>query len=104
MPLARNPARARACCDRSGGGERDPLAFPPPQRELVAGVGVGAAVAAGAKLASDLTHEHDWLRGRVVDPLGHEWEIGRSSAQRLAVGAPALIHSVVSIARHRRAA
>jgi|Tabmets5t2r1_1033131.scaffolds.fasta_scaffold26460_2 hypothetical protein len=67
------------------GGERDPLAFPPPQRELVAGVGVGAAVAAGAELASDLHTSTTGSGGRVVDPFGHEWEIGRPlSASRSA--------------------
>jgi PhnB protein len=36
-----------------------------------------AAVAAGAELSSQVTEEHGWLLGRVVDPFGHEWEIGR---------------------------
>jgi PhnB protein len=35
------------------------------------------AVEAGGKLASAVTEEHGWLLGRVVDPFGHEWEIGR---------------------------
>jgi PhnB protein len=37
-----------------------------------------AAVVAGATLKSDVAEEHGWLVGRVVDPFGHEWEIGRS--------------------------
>jgi PhnB protein len=35
------------------------------------------AVAAGATEKSPVDHEHGWLVGRVVDPYGHEWEIGR---------------------------
>jgi PhnB protein len=35
------------------------------------------AVEAGGKLASSVSEEHGWLLGRVVDPFGHEWEIGR---------------------------
>jgi len=34
-------------------------------------------VVAGAELRSQVTEEHGWLLGRVVDPFGHEWEIGR---------------------------
>jgi PhnB protein len=35
------------------------------------------AVAAGASPAGDMTDEHGWRLGRIVDPFGHEWEIGR---------------------------
>jgi PhnB protein len=38
---------------------------------------VEQAVAAGASETSAVTHEHGWLLGRIVDPFGHEWEIGR---------------------------
>ena len=34
-------------------------------------------VAAGASETSAVTNEHGWLLGRIVDPFGHEWEIGR---------------------------
>ncbi len=34
------------------------------------------AVAAGATDLSPVTEEHGWLLGRIVDPFGHEWEIG----------------------------
>jgi PhnB protein len=34
------------------------------------------AVAAGASEASVVSEEHGWLLGRIVDPFGHEWEIG----------------------------
>jgi PhnB protein len=36
-----------------------------------------AAVTAGARLTSQVGEEHGWLVGCVVDPFGHEWEIGR---------------------------
>jgi PhnB protein len=34
------------------------------------------AVAAGAAELSPVGDEHGWRIGRVVDPFGHEWEIG----------------------------
>ena len=37
-----------------------------------------AAVAAGATEKSPVAEEHGWRVGRVVDPFGHEWEIGKS--------------------------
>lgn len=35
------------------------------------------AVAVGATEDSPVGDEHDWRLGRIVDPFGHEWEIGR---------------------------
>ena len=35
------------------------------------------AIAAGATEKSPASDEHGWRLGRVVDPFGHEWEIGR---------------------------
>jgi PhnB protein len=35
------------------------------------------AVAAGATQMSPVGREHGWLLGRLVDPSGHEWEVGR---------------------------
>jgi PhnB protein len=35
------------------------------------------AVQAGATAAAEVTDEHGWRLGRVTDPFGHEWEIGR---------------------------
>ena len=35
------------------------------------------AVAAGAEGKSTVDEEHGWRVGRVVDPFGHEWEIGK---------------------------
>jgi PhnB protein len=34
------------------------------------------AVAAGAVQTSMVDDEHGWRLGRIVDPFGHEWEIG----------------------------
>lgn len=38
---------------------------------------VRAALAAGATQKSPVANEHGWLLGRLVDPSGHEWEVGR---------------------------
>jgi PhnB protein len=35
------------------------------------------AVAAGATEVYPATNEHGWRLGRIVDPFGHHWEIGR---------------------------
>jgi PhnB protein len=37
---------------------------------------VRRAVAAGATETSPVGDEHGWRLGRIVDPFGHEWEIG----------------------------
>jgi PhnB protein len=37
---------------------------------------VRQAVAAGATETSRTSDEHGWRIGRIVDPFGHEWEIG----------------------------
>jgi PhnB protein len=37
---------------------------------------LGQAVAAGATESSPVREEHGWLVGRIIDPFGHEWEIG----------------------------
>jgi PhnB protein len=34
------------------------------------------AAAAGASVTSPVGDEHGWRLGRIVDPYGHEWEIG----------------------------
>ncbi|MGO9961286.1 MAG: VOC family protein [Solirubrobacteraceae bacterium] len=38
---------------------------------------VDQAVGAGASELSRVGDEHGWRLGRIVDPFGHEWEIGR---------------------------
>jgi PhnB protein len=35
------------------------------------------AVRAGATPASEMADEHGWRLGRIFDPFGHEWEIGK---------------------------
>jgi PhnB protein len=35
------------------------------------------AVAAGATEMAPVTEEHGWRMGRIADPFGHHWEIGR---------------------------
>ena len=35
------------------------------------------AVAAGAREVVPVSDEHGWRLGRIVDPFGHHWEIGR---------------------------
>jgi PhnB protein len=35
------------------------------------------AVAAGATPVSPVAEEHGWRSGRLRDPYGHQWEIGR---------------------------
>jgi PhnB protein len=38
---------------------------------------VDQALAAGATRSSAVADEHGWRLGRIIDPFGHEWEIGR---------------------------
>src|SRR5438552_5106215 len=38
------------------------------------------ALAAGAREVFAVEEAHDWRLGRVVDPFGHHWEIGRPLA------------------------
>ncbi|HKW35550.1 MAG TPA: VOC family protein [Candidatus Acidoferrum sp.] len=35
------------------------------------------AVAAGARVVWPMGNQHGWRIGRVVDPFGHHWEIGK---------------------------
>ena len=35
------------------------------------------AVAAGAKILWPVANQHGWRLGRIVDPFGHHWEIGK---------------------------
>ena len=50
---------------------------------------VSRAVAAGATQTSRVGDEHGWRLGRIVDPFGHEWEIGRPLGPWPPAGAPA---------------
>ena len=38
---------------------------------------VQRAIVAGATEISPVAEEHGWQLGRITDPFGHEWEIGR---------------------------
>lgn len=38
---------------------------------------IAAAVAAGAREVHSAADEHGWRLGRIEDPFGHHWEIGR---------------------------
>lgn len=38
---------------------------------------VAQAVAAGARVVYAVEEEHGWRLGRIEDPFGHHWEIGR---------------------------
>lgn len=38
------------------------------------------AIKAGALEVVPVSEEHGWRVGRVVDPFGHHWEIGRQVA------------------------
>lgn len=38
------------------------------------------AIAAGASQVWAVVEEHGWRLGRIVDPFGHHWEIGRPLA------------------------
>jgi PhnB protein len=38
---------------------------------------IGQAVAAGAREVYPAEEEHGWRLGRIEDPFGHHWEIGR---------------------------
>jgi len=36
------------------------------------------AINAGATVVAAISEDHGWRIGRIVDPFGHHWEIGRS--------------------------
>lgn len=42
---------------------------------------VARAVALGATELSPVAEEHGWLLGRIEDPFGHVWEIGKPLAE-----------------------
>jgi PhnB protein len=66
------PAMGRFSPTAIGGGtSRTLLVVEDPDAVL------NTAVAAGAAELSPVGDEHGWRVGRVVDPFGHEWEIGK---------------------------
>ncbi len=38
---------------------------------------IATAIAAGASELRSVTEEHRWRLGAIVDPFGHQWEVGR---------------------------
>jgi PhnB protein len=38
---------------------------------------VERAIDLGAERVAPVAHEHGWLLGRIEDPFGHQWEIGK---------------------------
>jgi PhnB protein len=38
---------------------------------------VGRAISLGAAEISPVHEEHGWLLGRLRDPFGHHWEVGK---------------------------
>ena len=41
------------------------------------------AVKAGATIVKPVANDYGWRLGRLVDPFGHHWEIGKPLAERL---------------------
>ncbi|MDP9205744.1 MAG: VOC family protein [Gemmatimonadota bacterium] len=58
-----------------GGSVRMILTVPDPDAVFA------QAVAAGARSVAVVEENYGWRVGRVVDPFGHDWEIGRPLAQ-----------------------
>jgi PhnB protein len=42
---------------------------------------VARSIPLGATLVSPVEERHRWLLGRIEDPFGHHWEIGRPLAE-----------------------
>jgi PhnB protein len=61
--------------DRNGATSRTLLVVDDPDAV------VQTAVAAGANAPSPVGDEHGWRIGRITDPFGHEWEIGKPVRQ-----------------------
>lgn len=38
---------------------------------------IDRAVSAGARQVYPASRQHGWLLGRIADPFGHHWEIGK---------------------------
>jgi PhnB protein len=71
-----SPAHANFSPESLGGGTvRMILTVPHPDATFA------KAVAAGAREVVPVEEAHGWRLGRVVDPYGHHWEIGRPSRQ-----------------------
>jgi PhnB protein len=67
-----SPAHANFSPESLGGGSVKMLLTVPDPDDVFA-----KAIAAGAKEVRPVGEGHGWRAGRVVDPFGHHWEIGR---------------------------
>ncbi len=67
-----SPEHANFSPESLGGGTVKMLLTVPEPDAMVA-----RAVAAGAQVVDPVQEGHGWRVGRVVDPFGHHWEIGR---------------------------
>jgi PhnB protein len=67
-----SPEHANYSPESLGGGSVRMLLITADPAALVA-----RAVAAGARQVAPVTEEHGWRLGRIEDPFGHHWEIGR---------------------------
>jgi PhnB protein len=70
-----SPEHANFSPESLGGGSVKMLLTVPDPDSVFAG-----AVAAGARQVHPVHEGHGWRVGRVVDPFGHHWEIGRPVA------------------------
>ena len=69
---AASPSMKRFSPDAIGGATSRTLLVVDDPEQVVA-----QALAVGATEASAVADEHGWRLGRIIDPFGHEWEIGR---------------------------
>ena len=69
-----DPAAGRRAPSEHGGATGRVLLIVTDPNSMLA-----AAEAAGATVTAQVTEEHGWRVGRIVDPYGHEWEIGHHS-------------------------
>jgi len=67
-----SPEHANFSPESLGGGTVRMILTVPDPDEMVA-----KAVAAGAREVVPVKEDYGWRLGRVVDPFGHHWEIGR---------------------------
>jgi Glyoxalase-like domain len=66
---------------------------------------VRRAVTAGATETSAMSNERGWRLGRIIDPFGHQWEIGTPVGPwpELGFGRRSFAHEGLQIGRPRKA-
>jgi PhnB protein len=67
-----SPAHLNFSPETVGGGTARLLLIVEEPRDIIA-----RAVALGATEIAPVAEEHGWLLGRIADPFGHHWEIGK---------------------------